>query len=230
MHSQTKIINNLTQIIMKKFAYICAILLTSMVCGAQESNKCSCESVNYIDGQKSENWNNRLDFFNLVKPIDVQQYRTLFLLPIDCSNTQWADPSHKTACAAAIEEYSELFIEGMQETFHNLEVYPAAKDEDISLNKLSLGLCIRIDEFNPAARAMRASVTIFDMTNNEICDFRHKYSTDHNTPKEAALDALDHITNDVSYVLTSIVKGAGRAAAEAERAAREAEKAARRKK
>lgn len=197
---------------------------------AQEISSCSCESVKLIDGQQAQNWNGRLDFINLVKPIDILQYRTVCLFPVNFADTKFADPSHQSACAQAAEEYPEYFHEGLQETFHNLEVHQVENGEAANMNKLSLGVCIRIDEFNPAAHTVNASIVIFDVTGTEICDFRHSYSPESSTPKEAALDALDNMTNDISYVFANIVKGAGRAAAEAERAAREAAKSARRNK
>ena len=212
---------------MKKFAFICAILLTSMVCGAQEFVNCSCNAVIRKDGQKTENWYNSIDLMNIVTPVGIQFYKSLVLFPVNYSDAKWtgAQGAQTSAVSEALAEFPEIFHEAMQTNFPKIAVTTVEDSESADFNKYTLGVCIHIDEFNVSARSMKASVVVFNLTKVEFFDFTSTYTSENNGGfKEVVLDNLELLTTDLSSAFSRMVQDGERAAKEAERAAREAAK------
>ena len=160
------------------------IIAAMMAAGVMAQDFCG---VSCKDGQVYHDWNKWLDYINIVEPLDINNYETIYLCPVDISKVKWPDKSDNKhpALEESLKAFPGIIAKSITKQFSHLKVQTVNSLNELQLDEKSLGLCLRFDELDQGDLSLRIwvgagagaqRVTIagvfFDKDKNEFFDFR----------------------------------------------------------
>lgn len=172
---------------MKKILILSLAACMSVCMMAQDFSGVSCQ-----EGQVYQNWHKWLDYINIVTPVDIYTYETIYLCPVDISAVQWPDQADNKypALKESLEAFPGIIAKNIKKQFPHLKVRQANSLDELQLDDKSLGLCLRFDELDMGDRALRIWVgagagaqritlagVLFDKDKKEVLDFKHRRVT-----------------------------------------------------
>lgn len=169
---------------MKKSLILFMAACMSICMMAQDFNGVSCQ-----EGQVYRDWH-RVDYINIVTPLDIAQYDKIYLCPIDLSNVQWPDKLDKKY--AALEQNLKILpaviAKNITKKFKGVKVQAVNSLDEMPLDDKSIGLCLRFDELDQGDLALRVMVgagagaqkltmsgVFFDKDKKEFFDFKNRH-------------------------------------------------------
>ena len=202
---------------MKKSLSLLTAACVSLCMMAQDFHGVTCR-----EGQVFHNWHNRVDYINIVMPLNINRYEMIYLCPVDVSNVQLPDKSGKkyAALQESLEALPEIMAKHIKKHFPHLKVQTVNSLDELNLDDRSLGLCLRFDELDMGDLALRVSVgagagaqrismagVFFDKDKNEFFDFkkRHVDIIGRSYKKDLQL-AFANFSKDIAKMLDTLTK------------------------
>lgn len=171
----------------KHFSFVLLFAALSLCVSAQDLSGVTCQQ-----GQVYNNWQKWLDYINIVQPIDIYEYKTIYLCPVDVSKVQWPDKKDKkyAAMEESLKALPGIIAKCITKGVPTVKVQLVGSLAEMKLDDKSVGLCLRIDELDMGDRALRIWVgagagaqkitmsgVLFDKNKTEFFDFHHRRVT-----------------------------------------------------
>lgn len=202
---------------MKKFLIVLAAILLTIPMMPQDFSGVACQQ-----GQVYEDWHKWLDYINIVMPIDIRKYEKIYLCPIDISSVQWPDKEDNKypALKESLEAFPGIIAKNIKKQIPHINVLTVNSLDEIELDDISVGLCLRFDELDMGDRAQRIWVgagagaqkitiagVIFDKDKKEFFDFKHRRITiDGRTYQKDLQLEFARFGKDIAKILVTLSK------------------------
>lgn len=146
----------------KRFLFFAAVLMaTTMMANAADSQVTNADNVeaNKVKNEYTD-WHKWLDYINIVKPLAIEQYNTLYLRPIDASAVVWPDKTDNQydGLKNALEALPGIIKENIEKKYSHLKVVVIDDQQQIAADDKALILRLKIEELDMGNRALRVWV------------------------------------------------------------------------
>ena len=180
------------------------------------------EGVACRDGQASYHWNKWLDYINIVEPLNIHEYETIYLCTPDISKVQWPEKSDNKypALEQSLKAFPSILAKSIKKKLPGINVRTVNSIDEMKLDDKSLGICLRFEELDMGEMSLRVWVgagagaqkitlsgVIFDKDKNEKFDYRHRRVTvlGRSYKKDLQLE-FANFGHDIAKMLTELSK------------------------
>ena len=167
-------------------------------------------------------WNNWLDYIMINKKVDINNYKTIYLYPVDESNVTLPEKTDNQypALVKALQTFPYIIRKKLENDYQYLRVIVVENNEQVNVENNALVLKLRFDEFNMGSRALRVwigfgagaqSITIsgdvIDSDNNVLFSFKHKrISLNWKTYEKCLKAEFSNFADDISRIFEEMSK------------------------
>lgn len=167
-----------------------------------------------FESREFRDWKNRIDYIHILENVDINKYRTLYIMPIDESNVEYPDKSdnqYEPLCRA-LYSFPAIIRSSLEKVFPYLNVIIVKKGEEY-IDDNALYLNLKIDKLDMGSRALRVwigfgagtqtikiSGQVRD-TKKEYFDFIHqRLSGNWKTYEKALMAEMNNLSGDIVFI------------------------------
>lgn len=174
----------------------------------------------YPQGTETRDWNDWLDYINIVSRINFDKVENLYIMKVDDSKITYPDKSDNQyePLVEGVESFNSRIEKAIRKKFPNMNIFQVKNFDELSMKDNSVLFVPKFDHvdmgsraarawvgFGAGAQTMRISGYAIDNTGKFYFNFWHQRKTSSSKRYQSAVnDELDNLSRDIANVFEKI--------------------------
>lgn len=174
----------------------------------------------YPQGKETTDWNDWLDYINIVSRINFNKIANLYIMRVDDSKITYPDKSDNQyePLVKGVQSFNTRIEMAIRKKFPNINIYQVKNFDELSMKDNSVLFVPKFDYvdmgsraarawvgFGAGAQTMRISGYVIDNTGKFYFNFWHQRKTSSSKKYQRAVnDELDNLSRDIANVFEKI--------------------------